>query len=69
MTLKELREGRAYTQAEVAAYCGVTAAAVSMWESGKYTPGLTQLRKLAEFFKMTIPDMREVIKNSGGIPD
>ena len=69
MTLRELRDARSYSQNEVAAATGVTAQAVSSWERGESSPRPAQVRKLAELFKLTIEQIREVIRSSGGNPN
>jgi transcriptional regulator with XRE-family HTH domain len=68
VTLKELRDKNAYTQTEVAAFCQVTAQTVSAWERGEATPRPPQIRRLAEFYKISIEEIREAIKGSGGSP-
>lgn len=64
MTLKELRESRAYSQSEVATYCEVHPQTVSVWERGLATPRPAQIRKLAELFRLGIPEIQEVIRNT-----
>jgi len=45
--LKSAREAAGYKPAEVAAFLGITRSAVGQWESGKSTPNVDNLGKLA----------------------
>lgn len=47
MDLRELRESRVMTQAEVAAKMGVDASAVNRFETGKHKPFPSTVRKYA----------------------
>ena len=69
MTLKELRESQGYGQIDVAAFCGVAIPTVSTWENGKASPRPIHVRRLAEFFKKSVPEIRDAIRNSGGTAD
>jgi transcriptional regulator with XRE-family HTH domain len=51
-TIRELRLGRGWTQFELALKVGVQPQAVYLWESGRRTPHVPQLRKLGELFGM-----------------
>jgi len=51
--LKQLREKRGVTQAEIASHVGVTAQAVSKWEKELSTPDLSTLVELAKYFKIS----------------
>jgi DNA-binding XRE family transcriptional regulator len=64
LTLKELRESRAYTQTEVAAACQVAVNTVSNWERGFSEPRLPQIRRLAELFKVTIAEVQDAVRSS-----
>ena len=53
--LKELREERKLTQAELASNLGYkSAVTIAQWETGKRTPGLDNLIVIAKFFGITI---------------
>jgi len=52
-----LRKRFALTQGDVAAYAGVTSAAVSKWEQGLSYPDLSLLPKLAALFDVTIDEL------------
>jgi transcriptional regulator with XRE-family HTH domain len=49
-TIRELRRARGWTQFELALKVGVQPQAVYLWESGRRTPQVPQLRKLGELF-------------------
>ena len=46
--LKELREAKGLTQAQLADAMGVDQAVISRWESGKVSPNAENLAKLKE---------------------
>lgn len=49
----ELRKNRAVTQEELAAELGVTAAAVSKWETGNTLPDVLMICAIADYFGVT----------------
>ena len=51
--IKQLRKSKNLLQKELAAKIGVTAEAISFWESGIRMPRPKQLKKLAKFFGVT----------------
>lgn len=51
-TIRELRQQRGWTQYELAVKVGVHPQAVYLWESGRRTPQVPQLRKLGQLFGM-----------------
>jgi transcriptional regulator with XRE-family HTH domain len=51
-TIRELRQERGWTQYELAVKVGVHPQAVYLWESGRRTPQVPQLRKLGQLFGM-----------------
>jgi DNA-binding XRE family transcriptional regulator len=51
-TIRELRRERGWTQFELALAVGVRPQAVYLWESGRRTPQVPQLRKLGELFEL-----------------
>lgn len=48
--IRDLREGKGWTQAKLAGKVGVTANTVSRWESGTYKPKLDDLERLSREF-------------------
>ena len=52
--LKELRENRNLTQAELAEQLGVGVSTIGMWESTQRTPTAKMLLKLISFFGCTL---------------
>ena len=58
--IKRLREVKSMTQEDLAAELGITASAVSLWESGKRSMNVKQADKLAQALGVTLNDlMRE----------
>ena len=49
-TIRGLRQARGWTQFELALMVGVQPQAVYLWESGRRTPQVPQLRKLGKVF-------------------
>ena len=49
-TIRGLRQARGWTQFELALMVGVQPQAVYLWESGRRTPQVAQLRRLGELF-------------------
>ena len=49
-TIRELRQERGWTQFKLALKVGVQPQAVYLWESGRRTPQVPQLRKLGAVF-------------------
>jgi transcriptional regulator with XRE-family HTH domain len=47
-TIRELREGKGWTQAEFAFHLRVTPSSVYSWEAGKYEPKASQVRAIAK---------------------
>lgn len=56
-TIRELRQERGWTQYELAVKVGVHPQAVYLWESGRRTPQVPQLRKLGRLFGMCSDDI------------
>ena len=56
-TIKELREKRNLTQAELAEEIGVSSKTVSKWESGKGLPDITMLQPLAQALGISIIEL------------
>lgn len=53
-TLRQLRESRQMTQAELAKKVDVTTQTISAWELDNKTPRLGKLKALAEFFEVEV---------------
>ena len=66
-TIRELRLGRGWTQFELALKVGVHPQAVYLWESGRRTPQVPQLRKLGEVFGLCSDDI--ALKSVGDAGD
>jgi transcriptional regulator with XRE-family HTH domain len=49
-TIRQLRQDQGWTQFELALRVGVQPQAVYLWESGRRTPQVPQLRKLGRLF-------------------
>lgn len=52
--LKELRQSKGLTQAELATKLGVTRQAVSLYEKGQIKPKIETLKKLADYFGVSV---------------
>lgn len=57
MKLYELIKKNRYKVKDVADACGVTSAAVVHWCNGSCMPSIDNLRKLSQFFGVTIDDL------------
>ena len=51
-TIRSLRQARGWTQFELALKVGVQPHAVYLWESGRRSPQVAQVRKLGAIFEM-----------------
>jgi DNA-binding XRE family transcriptional regulator len=51
-TIRALRQQRGWSQYELALQVGVHPQAVYLWESGRRTPQVSQMRKLGRLFGM-----------------
>src|SRR3954469_20902563 len=68
-TIRELRKTRGWTQFELALMVGVQPQAIYLWETGRRTPQVMQLRKLGKIFELcsdeialvTIPDPEQSV--------
>lgn len=56
-TIRELRDGRGWTQLELAIKLGVTPLTIYNWESGKYEPSASKLRAIAQAFEVSMDDI------------
>lgn len=64
MRLKILRLMANLTQAEAAAAVGVTQAALSDWENGKYKPSPAAISKLAEVYRVTEAEILKAVEDA-----
>ena len=55
--LQELRKRKGLTQEELAERLYVSRTAVSKWEQGRGYPGIDSLKRIAEFFSVTIDEL------------
>ena len=56
-TIRALRQARGWTQFELALKVGVQPQTVYLWESGRRTPYVPQLRKLGALFELCSDDI------------
>ena len=63
-TIRALRQARGWTQFELALKVGVQPQAVYLWERGRRTPQVPQLRKLGEVFGLCSDEI--VLEPAGG---
>lgn len=72
-TIRELRQERGWTQYELALKVGVHPQAVYLWESGRRTPQVPQLRKLGRIFELCSDDIDlptiKTSRRSGSAPE
>lgn len=54
LRLKELRDKQKLTQQQAATYLGVSRPTYTRYENGEREPGIEMLKKLADFFKVSI---------------
>ena len=57
-TIRALRQERGWTQFELALRVGVQPQAVYLWESGRRTPQVAQMRKLGEVFGLCSDEIK-----------
>ena len=57
VTIRELREKREMTQAELAEQIGVSSKTVSKWETGKGLPDITMLQPLAQALGISVIEL------------
>ena len=68
-TLRQLREEAVLTQAELAEQVGVSATAISHWETGSKRPRASNIRKLAKAFGVTPQEVLAAIRETLSHPD
>lgn len=54
---QRLRDARGLTDYRVAQETGVSAATLSSWKNGKYTPKIDKLLKIANFFGVSVEEI------------
>ncbi len=57
--LKELRLAKGISQKEIAEYLGITVAAYSLYERGNREPNISILRKIAEYYSISMDELLE----------
>ena len=57
MILQELMTKNRYKAKDIAEVCGVTTSAVTHWLNGSCMPSIENLRKIAQFFGITVDDL------------
>jgi transcriptional regulator with XRE-family HTH domain len=69
-TIRALRQERGWTQFELALKVGVQPQAVYLWESGRRTPQVPQLRKLGQVFGLCSDeiDLESIGDAAGRVP-
>lgn len=55
--LKKYRKENGYSQAEIAAYLGISRQAISQWENDKVYPDIDNLILLCELYKITMDEL------------
>ena len=56
-TIRQLREGRGWTQLQLAYRLGVTPVTIYNWEQGRSEPRASQFRRLARLFGVSMDDV------------
>jgi transcriptional regulator with XRE-family HTH domain len=67
-TIRSLRQARGWTQFELALKVGVQPQAVYLWESGRRTPQVQQLRNLGEVFGICSDEIDLVVSRGTDDP-
>lgn len=68
-TIRELRQERGWTQFELALKVGVRPQAVYLWEHGRRTPQVPQLRKLGKLFGLCSDEIVLVEASTASVTD
>ena len=55
--LKSLRKGSSLTQKQVALHFNVVESCYANWEQGRTEPNVAMLRKIADFFNVSLDDL------------
>ena len=54
---EKLRDAKGMSDYQVAAKSGVSRSTLSEWKTGKHTPNLENIKKIAAFFKVSIEEL------------
>jgi DNA-binding XRE family transcriptional regulator len=68
-TIRTLREGQGWSQYELALRVGVHPQAVYLWEHGRRTPKVTQMRTLGTVFGLCSDAIELEPRYAGHLPD
>lgn len=60
---QKLCEVKGVKPSEVSRATGVATATLSSWKSGKYTPGIDKLKKIADYFDVSVEYITQDVKN------
>lgn len=60
---QKLCEVKGVKPSEVSRATGVATATLSSWKSGKYTPGIDKLKKIADYFDVSVEYITQGVKN------
>jgi DNA-binding XRE family transcriptional regulator len=67
-TIRELRVERGWSQYELALQVGVHPQAVYLWEKGRRTPHVPQMRKLGQVFGMCSDEINLEVRDDAKAP-
>lgn len=56
-TIREHRESKGWSQADLAFRAGVSPSTIYNWEAGRFEPKASQLRKLAQALEVSMDDI------------
>jgi DNA-binding XRE family transcriptional regulator len=65
-TIRQLRQERGWTQFKLALRVGVQPQTVYLWESGRRTPQVLQLRRLGQLFGLCSDEI--LLESAGALP-
>lgn len=65
--IRELREARDMTQAQLGELVGVRQCTIDKYENDRITPPLNRTHRIAEFFHVSIDYLMERTDNPGGL--
>ena len=57
LAIRKFRKERNMTQVELSEKLGVTASAVTMWETGNREPSISMVKKIADIFGCKVDDL------------
>lgn len=55
--IRKLRKARGLNQTELARICNISQGSLSGYETGSYEPDITTLKRLADFFHVSVDDV------------